>query len=135
MAYHINWGASETLEPDIIDGHKSFYGKAVTRQGDALTPECERNTVRELYSYGTKVAAIYLDLDAGPIIIVGRPYLFSATTSRHFRCFTRRNANGIAYGIAAIRKVWNGPVDLSRDAIVDSATWNAQFSDSKGYRF
>lgn len=135
MAYHINCGTSETLEPDATDGHKSFHGKAYTRQGSALTPEGEYVTVRELYSYGTKVAAIYLDPDDGPIIIVGKPYLFSATTSRHFRCFTRRNANGIAYGIAAIRKVWNGPVDLGRDAIVDSATWNAAFSDSKGYRF
>lgn len=91
-------------------------------------------TVRELYSYGTKVAAIYIDQDDGPIVIVGKPYLFSATTSRHFRCFTRRNANGIAYGIAAIRKVWNGPVDLG-NGLVDSATWNAAFSDRKGYRF
>lgn len=57
----INWGIPETLEPDAIDGHKSFYGKAYTRQGSALTPEGEHNTVRELYSYGTKVAAIYLD--------------------------------------------------------------------------
>lgn len=135
MACHINWGAAETLEPDAIDGHKSFHGKAYTRQGSALTPEREYVTVRELYSYGTKVAAIYLDPDDGPIVIVGQPYLFSATTGRHFRCFTRRNANGVAYGIAAIRKVWNGPVDLSRDAIVDSAMWNAEFSDRKGYRF
>ena len=135
MANHTTWGTTTELVPDMADGHKSFYGKAYVRQGDVLTADCEYNTVRELYSYGTKVAAIYLDPDDGPIIIVGRPYLFSATTSRHFRCFTRRNANGIAYGIAAIRKVWNGPVDLSRDAIVDSAIWNAQFSDSKGYRF
>jgi hypothetical protein len=91
--------------------------------------------VRELYSYGTKVAAIYLDPDNGPIVIVGRPYLFNATTGRHFRTFTRVNANGIAYGIAAIRKVWNGLVDFVRDAIVDSATWNAAFSEDKGYRF
>ena len=135
MAYHIEWGASETLEPDATDGHKSFHGKAYTRQGSALTPEGEYVTVRELYSYGTKVAAIYLDPDNGPITIVGKPYLFSATTSRHFRTFTRVNANGIAYGIAAIRKVWNGPVDFVRDAIVDSATWNAGFADDKGYRF
>lgn len=134
MAYHINWGASETLEPDATDGHKSFHGKAYTRQGSALTPEGEYVTVRELYSYGTKVAAIYLDPDNGPIIIVGKLYLFSATTSRHFRCFTRRNADGIAYGIAAIRKVWNGPVDLS-NGLMDSATWNAAFADRKGYRF
>ena len=134
MAYHINWGTSEHLEPDAIDGHKSFYGKAVTRQGSALTAEGEYATVRELYSYGTKVAAIYLDPDDGPIIIIGRPYLFSATTGRHFRCFTRRNASGIAYGIAAIRKAWNGPTDLS-NRIIDSATWNEAFSDSKGYRF
>lgn len=135
MAYHITWGASETLEPDAIDGHKSFYGKALVRQGSALTPECEYVTVRELYSYGTKVAAIYLDPDNGPIIIVGRPSLFSATTGRHFRAFTRQNADGIAYGIAAIRKAWNGPVDINVNPIVDSAIWNAQFSDSKGYRF
>lgn len=135
MTYHTNWGAAETLETDAIDGHKSFHGKAYTRQGDVLTSECNHVTVRELYSYGTKVAAIYLDPDDGPIVIVGQPYLFSATTSRHFRCFTRRNADGVAYGIAAIRKVWNGPVDLNRDAIVDSAIWNAEFSDRKGYRF
>ena len=134
MAYHINWGMLETLEPDAIDGHKSFYGKAYTRQGSALTPEGECVTVRELYSYGTKVAAIYLDPDNGPIAIVDELYLFSATTSRHFRCFTRRNADGIAYGIAAIRKVWNGPVDLD-NGLVDSATWNAVFSEGKGYRF
>ena len=134
MAYHIEWGASETLEPDAIDGHKSFHGKAYTRQGSALTPEGEYVTVRELYSYGSKVAAIYLDPDDGPIIIVGKPYLFSATTSRHFRTFTRVNANGIAYGIAAIRKVWNGPVDLS-NGLVDAATWNSAFADRKGYRF
>lgn len=135
MAYHINWGASETLEPDAIDGHKSFYGKAYVRQGSALTPEGEYVTVRELYSYGTKVAAIYLDPDDGPITIVGRPYLFSATTSRHFRCFTRRNANGIAYGIKDIRKAWNSPADPSTDDIMDAATWNSAFADSKGYRF
>lgn len=135
MAYHINWGAAETLEPDAIDGHKSFHGKAYTRQGSALTPECERVTVRELYSYGTKVAAIYLDPDDGPTIIVGRPYLFSVTTGRHFRCFTRRNADGITYGIAAIRKVWNdGPVVLN-DYLVDSYTWNSAVADRKGYRF
>lgn len=130
----INWGASGMLEPDAIDGHKSFYGKAYVRQGSALTPECEYVTVRELYSYGTKVAAIYLDPDNGPIIIVGSPELFSATTGRHFRCFTRRNASGIAFGIADIRKVWNGPVDLN-NGLVDSAIWNAEFSDRKGYRF
>lgn len=134
MTYHVTWGSAETLEPDTIDGHKSFYGKAYTRQGSALTPECEYVTVRELYSYGTKVAVIYIDRDNGPIIIVGQPYLFSATTSRHFRTFTRANANGIAYGIAAIRKVWNGPVDLN-NGLVDSAIWNAEFADSKGYRF
>lgn len=135
MTYHINWGAAETLEPDAIDGHKSFHGKAYTRQGSALTPECEYATVRELYSYGTKVAAIYLDPDDGPTIIVGRPYLFSATTGRHFRCFTRRNADGITYGIAAIRKVWNdGPVVLN-DYLVDAHTWNSTVADRKGYRF
>lgn len=130
----INWGASGMLEPDAIDGHKSFYGKAYVRQGSALTPEREYVTVRELYSYGTKVAAIYMDPDNGPIIIVGSPELFSATTSRHFRTFTRVNADGIAYGIAAIRKVWNGPVDLG-NGLVDSAIWNAEFADRKGYRF
>ena len=135
MTYHVTWGSAETLEPDTIDGHKSFYGKAYTRQGSALTPECEYVTVRELYSYGTKVAAIYLDPDNGPIIIVGSPELFSATTGHHFRAFTRQNADGIAYGIASIRKAWNGPVDLDRDPIVDSAIWNAEFADSKGYRF
>lgn len=83
MAHYINWGAPETLEPDAIDGHKSFHGKAYTRQGSALTPERDYVTVRELYSYGTKVAAIYLDPDDGPTIIIGRPYLFSATTGRH----------------------------------------------------
>lgn len=135
MAYHINWGAAETLEPDAIDGHKSFHGKAYTRQGSALTPEREYVTVRELYSYGTKVAAIYLDPDNGPTIIVGRPYLFSATTSRHFRCFTRRNADGIAYGIAAIRKVWNDGADILDNNLMDSLSWNSEFADSKGYRF
>lgn len=135
MTYHITWGSAETLEPDAIDGHKSFYRKAYTRQGSALTPEREYVTVRELYSYGTKVAAIYIDPDNGPIVIVGQPYLFGATTGRHFRCFTRRNADGIAYGIAAIRKAWNGPVDINVNPIVDSAIWNARFSDDKGYRF
>ena len=135
MAYHINWGASETLEPDATDGHKSFHGKAYTRQGSALTPEGEYVTVRELYSYGTKVAAIYLDPDNGPIIIVGRPYLFSATTSRHFRCFTRRNADGIAYGIRDIRKAWESGADMLNNNLVDACTWDAAFSDRKGYRF
>ena len=135
MALHTTWATATELTPDIIDGHKSFHGKAVTRQGSALTAEGEYATVRELYSYGTKVAAIYLDPDDGPIIIIGRPYLFSATTGRHFRCFTRQNANGIAYGIAAIRKAWNSPADPSTDYIMDSATWNEAFSDSKGYRF
>lgn len=134
MAYHIEWGASETLEPDAIDGHKSFHGKAYTCQGDVLTADCDYNTVRELYSYGTKVAAIYLDPDDGPIIIVGRPYLFSATTSRHFRCFTRRNANGIAYGIKDIRKAWAEP-DVLNNGVMDAATWNSAFADRKGYRF
>ena len=135
MTYHINWGAPETLEPDAIDGHKSFHGKAYIRQGSALTPECEYVTVRELYSYGTKVAAIYLDPDNGPIIIIGRPCLFSATTSRHFRTFTRVNADDVAYGIKDIRKAWTSPADPSTDDIMDSATWDAVFSDSKGYRF
>lgn len=135
MIYHTTWGATTELVPDMADGHRSFHGKARIRQGDVLAADRGYNTVRELYSYGTKVAAIYLDPDDGPIVIVGRPCLFSATTGRHFRCFTRRNADGIAYGIAAIRKVWNGPVDLGRDAIVDSAIWNAEFSDRKGYRF
>lgn len=134
MTYHTTWGTTTELVPDMADGHKSFYGKAYVRQGDVLTADCEYNTVRELYSYGTKVAAIYIDPDNGPIVIVGQPYLFSATTSRHFRCFTRRNADGIAYGIAAIRKVWNGPVDLN-NGLVDSAIWNAAFADRKGYRF
>lgn len=135
MTCHTTWGTTTELVPDMADGHKSFHGKARVRQGDVLTADCEYNTVRELYSYGTKVAAIYIDPDNGPIVIVGQPYLFSATTVRHFRAFTRQNADGVAYGIAAIRKAWNGPVDLDRDAIVDSAIWNAEFSDSKGYRF
>ena len=135
MSYHTDWGATERLEPDAIDGHKSFYGKAFTRQGDVLTADCEYNTVRELYSYGTKVAAIYLDPDDGPIIIVGKPYLFSATTGRHFRCFTRRNADGMAYGIAAIRKVWNDGPAVVNDYLVDSHTWNSACADRKGYRF
>lgn len=135
MAYHINWGASETLEPDAIDGHKSFYGKAYVRQGSALTLECEYVTVRELYSYGTKVATIYIDPDDGPIIIVGRPYLFSATTGRHFRAFTRQNADGIAYGIAAIRKVWNDGPDILNNNLIDSFSWNSALADRKGYRF
>lgn len=135
MAYHIAWGALQALEPDAIDGHKSFYGKAVTRQGDALTPEGEYVTVRELYSYGTKVAAIYYKYDGVPIIIVGRPYLFSATTGRHFRCFTRRNADGIAYGIADIRKAWENGADVLNSNLIDAYTWNSAFADSKGYRF
>ena len=134
MAYHIDWGTSETLEPDAIDGHKSFHGKAYVRQGSALTQECEYVTVRELYSYGTKVAAIYLDPDNGPIIIIGRPYLFSATTSRHFRTFTRMNADGVAYGIAAIRKAWAEP-DVLNNGVMDAAIWNSAFADGKGYRF
>ena len=136
MTYHIEWGASETLEPDAIDGHKSFHGKAYTRQGSALTPEGEYVTVRELYSYGSKVAAIYLDPDNGPIIIVGRPYLFSATTSRHFRTFTRVNADGVADGIKDIRKAWTDGVDVVRDhVVINSAEWNSSFADSNGYRF
>lgn len=134
MANHIEWGTTTELVPDTTDGHKSFHGKAYTRQGSALTPEGEYVTVRELYSYGTKVAAIYLDPDNGPIIIIGRPYLFSATTSRHFRCFTRRNADGVAYGIAAIRKAWAEP-DVLNNSVMDEATWNSAFADRKGYRF
>lgn len=135
MTYHINWGTTTHLEPDAIDGHKSFYGKALTREGSALTPECEYVTVRELYSYGIKVAAIYLDPDDGPTIIVGRPHLFSATTGRHFRAFTRQNADGIAYGIAAVRKVWNDGPAVLNDHLVDSYTWDSAFADRKGYRF
>lgn len=135
MACHINWGAVETLEPDAIDGHKSFHGKAYTRQGSALTRDCEHITVRELYSYGTKVAAIYLHPDDGPIVIIGRPYLFSATTGRHFRTFTRVNADGITYGIAAIRKVWNDGADILNNNLIDSFSWNSAFADSKGYCF
>ena len=134
MAYHIEWGTTTELVPDTTDGHKSFHGKAYTRQGSALTPEGEYVTVRELYSYGSKVAAIYLDPDNGPIIIIGRPYLFSATTSRHFRCFTRRNADGVAYGIAAIRKAWAEPGVLN-NSVMDAGTWNSAFADRKGYRF
>ena len=134
MANHTTWGTTTELVPDTADGHKSFHGKAYTRQGDVLTADCDYVTVRELYSYGTKVAAIYLDPDNGPIIIVGRPYLFSATTSRHFRCFTRRNADGVAYGIAAIRKAWAEP-DVLNNSVMDAATWNSAFADRKGYRF
>lgn len=134
MANHTTWGTTTELVPDTTDGHKSFHGKAYTRQGDVLTADCDYNTVRELYSYGTKVAAIYIDPDNGPIIIVGRPYLFSATTSRHFRCFTRRNADGVAYGIAAIRKAWAEP-DVLNNSVMDAATWNSAFADRKGYRF
>ena len=134
MAYHTEWGTTTELVPDTTDGHKSFHGKAYTRQGSALTPEGEYVTVRELYSYGSKVSAIYLDPDDGPIIIVGRPYLFSATTSRHFRCFTRRNADGVAYGIAAIRKAWDEP-DVLDNGVMDAATWNSAFAATKGYRF
>ena len=135
MNYHTTWGTMTELVPDMADGHKSFYGKAYTRQGSALTPEGEYVTVRELYSYGTKVAAIYLDPYDGPTIIVGRPHLFSATTGRHLRCFTRRNADGIAYGIAAIRKVWNDGPAVLNDYLVDSHTWNSAVADRKGYRF
>lgn len=135
MAYHTNWGTTTELVPDMADGHKSFYGKARVRQGDVLTADCEYNTVRELYSYGTKVAAIYADPDDGPIIIIGRPYLFSATTSRHFRTFTRTNADGVAYGIAAIRKVWESGADALGGGLIDSYTWNSTDADSKGYRF
>ena len=132
---HIDWGASETLEPDAADGHKSFHGKAYTRQGSALTPECEYATVRELYSYGTKVAAIYLDPDDGPLVIVGRPHLFSATTGRHFRCFTRRNANGVAYGIKDIRKAWENGADTPGGGPIDACTWNGVHAADRGYRF
>lgn len=135
MAQHVTWGPTTELMPDMADGHKSFYRKALVRQGSALTPEREYVTVRELYSYGTKVAAIYLDPDDGPIIIVGRPYLFSATTGRHFRCFTRRNADGIAYGIKDIRKVWNDGADILNNNLMDASSWNSAFADSKGYRF
>ena len=134
MAYHTTWGTTTELVPDMADGHKSFHGKAYVRQGSALTPECEHVTVRELYSYGTKVAAIYLDPDNGPIIIIGRPYLFSATTSRHFRCFTRQNADGVAYGIKDIRKAWAEP-DILSNGVMDATTWNSAFADGKGYRF
>lgn len=135
MTYYFAWGATETLEPDAIDGHKSFHGKATVRQGSSFTVEREYVTVKELYSYGTKVAAIYMHADDDPIIIVGRPYLFGATTSRHFRCFTRRNADGIAYGIAAIRKVWNDGADILNNNLMDASSWNSAFADSKGYRF
>lgn len=135
MAYHIEWGTTTELVPDTTDGHKSFHGKAYTRQGSALTLECEYVTVRELYSYGTKVAAIYKYADDDPIIIIGCPDLFSATTGRHFRCFTRRNANGIAYGIAAIRKAWENGADMLNNNLVDAYTWDAAFADRKGYRF
>lgn len=135
MAYHIEWGTTTELVPDTTDGHKSFHGKAYTRHGSALTLECEYVAVRELYSYGTKVAAIYTGPDNGPIIIVGRPYLFSATTGRHFRCFTRRNADGIAYGIKDIRKAWENGADMPNNNLVDACTWNSAFSDRKGYRF
>lgn len=135
MAKRYDWDTMTELRPDMADGHKSFYGKAYTRDGDVLTSECDYVTVRELYSYGTKVAAIYLDPNDGPTIIVGRPYLFSATTGRHFRCFTRRNADGIAYGIAAIRKVWNDGADILNNNLMDASSWNSAFADSKGYRF
>lgn len=135
MAYHATWGTTTELVPDMADGHKSFYGKAYTRQGGVLTADCEYNAVWELYSYGSKVAAIYIDPDDGPIIIVGRPYLFSATTGRHFRCFTRRNTDGIAYGIKDIRKAWDSDADMPRGGLIDAYTWNGTLADSKGYRF
>ena len=135
MTYHIAWDAATELAPDIYDGHKSFYGKATVRQGSALTPECEYVTIRELYSYGTKVAAIYYKVDGDPIVIVGRCHLFSATTGRHFRAFTRQNADGIAYGIKAIRDAWGVPDNAIIGNIANSFTWNKSFADFYGYRF
>lgn len=135
MTYHIAWGAAETLEPDAIDGHKSFHGKAYVRQGSALTPECEYVTVRELYSYGTKVAAIYYVADADPILIIGDPELFSATTSRHFRAFTRQYLNGIAYGIKDVRKTWETPDNVIVGNVASSLAWDKSFADFYGYRF
>lgn len=135
MTYHVTWGSAETLEPDTIDGHKSFYGKAYTRQGSALTPECEYVTVRELYSYGTKVAAIYMHPYSGPLVIVGWPELFSATTGRHFRSFTRQNADGTAYGIKDIRKAWEGDDDTLGGGLIDARTWNGVYAADLGYRF
>ena len=135
MAYHTTWGTTTELAPDMADGHKSFYGKARVRQVSALTPECECVTVRELYSYGTKVAAIYMHPYSGPLVIIGRPYLFSATTGRHFRAFTRQNADGIAYGIKDIRKAWEGDDDTLGGGLIDAGTWNGVYADDNGYRF
>lgn len=80
MTYHTTWGT--TTKP--VPGHKSLYGKAYIRQGDVITADCEYNTVQELYSYGAKVAAIHMHPYSGPLVIIGRPYLFGATTGRHF---------------------------------------------------
>lgn len=135
VGYHTTWSAATELTPDAADGHKSFYRKAHVRQGSALTPECEYVTVRELFSYGTKVAAIYYKTDGDPIIIVGRPYLFSVTTSRHFRCFTRLNADGIVYGIKDIRDAWDAPDNVIVGNVASSLAWNKSFADFYGYRF
>ena len=135
MAYHTTWGTTTELVPDMADGHKSFHGKARVRQGDVLTADCEYNTVRELYSYGTKVAAIYMHPYSGPLIIIGRPCLFSATTGRHFRAFTRQNADGIAYGIKDIRKAWEGDDDVLGGGLIDACTWNGVYAADLGYRF
>lgn len=135
MAHHTTWGTETELVPDMADGHKSFYGKARVRQGDVLTADCEYNTVRELYSYGTKVAAIYMHPYSGPLVIIGRPYLFSATTGRHFRTFTRVNADGVAYGIKDIRKAWEGDNDTLGGGLIDAGTWNGVYADDLGYRF
>jgi len=135
MNYHTTWGTTTELVPDMADGHKSFYGKACVRQGDVLTADCEYNTVRELYSYGTKVAAVYMHPYSGPLVIVGRPELFSATTVRHFRTFTRASADGVAYGIKDIRKSWEGDDDTLGGGLIDASTWNGVYAADNGYRF
>lgn len=131
----VNWGASGMVEPDAVVGRKSFYGEAYVRQGLAFTPECEYVTVRELYSYDIKVAAICLDLDDGPTVIVGSFELFSAMTGRLFRCFARRNADGIVYGIKDVRKVWGNGAGMLGGGLIDACIWSAAFADSKGYCF
>lgn len=135
VGYHTTWDAATELTPDAADGHKSFYRKAYARRGSALTPECEYIAIRELYSYGTKVAAVYYVADGDPILIIGRPHLFSATTSRHFRSFTRQYLNGIAYGIKDIRKTWKTPDNVIVGNVASSLAWDKSFADFYGYRF
>lgn len=72
-------GKMRTLETQF-DNAKSFYGKAQVEYSDCG---------KDLYSYGTHVAGVFVDFDNKRVAFVNDTY--SATTLRHIKEFLKQN--------------------------------------------